>query len=417
MTVTRKSLSLLYGLLVFAVVSLLVYGAAEWAFPRVFTRLFTLEAMQKFDEPYGIWPLLQSSKRGFYPRDYIAISGDSYAMGMGDAMYDDPDRYRPRFHSAHDLQDLTGRDVISYGFPGSGSIRGAISNPVAGQHYLHKLVDADFPAPEWLVLYFYEGNDLTENWMYYEKTFLPEHPASDYENPAVFDDYIRRVALGRQHLYLAAEAATWKHRLFFARYVQRVFAEQVLGRKFYRKKYPGEFGLIYVPEHRWQPRSIESSVNQAVVGGSKVILPENLQGPAMDLDQGQLEHAVGTFSKALAWSRAFLPDARFAVVYIPSVLSVYRMEGDTLDAQNYFSDRTRVPAAEVRQRHAWIREQIRRVCEQQGVPFADTTADLQQAAVAEVLHGSRDWNHFNRRGYQVLGASVARQLPALSQEP
>jgi hypothetical protein len=406
--------SALINLSLFLIVSALLYAMLEFAFPRVLTHLFPVAWVQKFEEFDGIWPLFQSSKRGFYPEDYIALAGDSYAMGMGDAMYEKlPDDRRPRFNSAHTIQDLTGRDVITFGLPGSGSVRGAISNPVTGLHYLRKLVKEDFPAPQWMLVYFYEGNDLTENWMYYEKTFLPDHPASDYENPGIFDEYIRNVALGRQHLYLAAEAATWKKRLFFSRFVYRVFAEQVLGQKFYRKKYPNEFGLIYVPQVRWVPRRSEHPVNHAMIGGQSVALPDNLQGPSMDLSPEQLQHAVGTFSKSLAWSRGYFPDTHFAVVFIPSVLSSYQLVGNEVDAQNYFNESTRFDVASLEQRHEWVRNEIMRVCNEQGVPFVDATPDVRKAAAEQTLHGPNDWNHFNRRGYQVLGESVVRQLPAL----
>lgn len=413
-TLLRKARSLLLDLALLVMVSLLVYAAAEWAFLRVFTWLFPLEAIQKFDEPDGIWPVLQSSKNGFVPHDYIAVTGDSYAMGMGDAMAAAGRHYRPRFHSAHVIQDATGRDVLSFGLPGSGSIRGMIGNPVGGLRYLQTMVAAGFPVPETVVVYFYEGNDLTENWMYFEKTFLPVHAAADYDDPAVFDDYIQQEVLGRQHLRLAANAAGWKERLFLWRYARRVFAEQVLGKKFFRRKYPGEFGMVYVPENRWQPRHSVPAINHAVVNGEVTALPDNLQGPAMDLSLQQLQHATGTFARALAWSRQNFPQARFAVVYIPSVLSTYQLAGEQVEAQNYFSDTdTRFSVAQLEQHHAWISDEIARICGEQGVPFADTTADLRQAASTRLLHGPQDWNHFSREGYEVLGQSVVRQLPML----
>ncbi|MEZ5493778.1 MAG: hypothetical protein R3E61_04115 [Pseudomonadales bacterium] len=398
-----------------AIALLLTYAAAEWAFPRVFTQIFPMGMATKFDEFDGVWPLLQSTKQRFYPQDYIAVAGDSYALGMGDAMYEGwPNPRQPRFSSAPTLQDLTGRDVITFGQPGSGSIRGMISNPVGALHYLHKVVDKDFPAPSWVLVYFYEGNDLTENWMYYEKTFLTNHAAEDYENPQIFDRYVRDVALGRQHLYLAGEAATWKSRLFFYRFTYRVFAENVLGKKFYKKKYPNEFGLIYVPQVRWVPRVVPQPINHAMIAGKNTPLPDNLQGPSMDLSQEQLQQSVGTFSKALAWSRAYFPRAQFAVVYVPSVLSTYQLTGDTVSAQNLFSDNeTQFTVSAVEQRHAWTVAQIAQASQKQGVAFVDTTADLRQAADTQTMHGPRDWNHFNRRGYEVLGESVARQLPAL----
>ena len=42
--------------------------------------------------------------------------------------------------------------------------------------------------------------------------------------------------------------------------------------------------------------------------------------------------------------------------------------------------------------------------------FVDATPEVRRAAAREVLHGPRDWWHFNRKGYQVLGAVAARCL-------
>ncbi len=409
----NRLLDLCGRVLVFLLTSLLLYAAVEWAFPRVFTRLFTLEAMQKFDEPYGIWPLLQTSKEGFYPHDYIALTGDSYAMGMGDQLMHDPDRYRPRFSSAHTIADLTGKDVISYGMPGSGSIRGIISNPVAGQRYIRKLVDPKFPPPRWMLVYFYEGNDLTENWMYYDKTFAVDYAGQDYNNAQVFDRYVQEVALSRHRLYQAANAAGWKERLLFWRYISRLYAEKIEKKKIYRKKYPNEFGLVYVPEKRWQPQLTGASVNKALIAGDIAQLPDNLQGPSMDLSPEQLLQAVGTFDKSLAYSRRYFTETRFAVVYIPSVLSIYALSGDKVSAQNYFSDDTLFDRQVLEQRHRWIREQIAGVCAAQGLPFVDATDDLRAAATKEALHGPRDWNHLSREGYETLGRSVVRQMMPL----
>lgn len=398
------------NLLVFGLVALLLYAAIEWAFPRYFNRLFPLDAVQKFEEPNGVWPLLQNSKRGFFPEDYIALTGDSYAMGMGDEMMSGPNRYNPRFHSAHILQNLTGKDVISYGFPGSGSIRGLISNLVGGQQYIRKLFDENFPPPRWVLLYFYEGNDLSENWMYFDKTFPQAYAGQDYDNVQVFDRYVQEVALDRHHLYQAANAATFRDRLFFSKYAYRFFAENILKKKFYRKKYPNEFGMIYLPPEVWTPQFLPDPVNKTMVAGSVQPLPDNLQGPSLDLSPDQLQHAVGTFAKSLDYTRRHFPDTHFAVIYIPSVLATYAISGDKVYAQNYFGGEHLFSRSQVEERHAWIRDQIAGVSASQQVPFIDTTEDLRRAGGQALIHGPKDWNHLSKQGYDALGESVGRQM-------
>lgn len=416
MLIKQKAAASLKGITFSVLLLLVFYGLVEWSFPRIYSYLFPVEALQKLEEPYGIWPLLQSSKKHFLPEHpYVALVGDSYAMGMGDYFLDIPNRYRPRFHSAHAIQDLTGLDVISYGSPGSGSIRGLISNPVAGEHYIHKTVNIDMPEPDWVVLYFYEGNDLTENWMYYEKTFLQGEWAQkatpqEYKDPVVFARYVTDIALSKNHLYLAAEASELKDRLLFSRYVRRFYIDNILQKKMYRKKYPGEFGLIYVPESRWVPRKVADPVNRAIIAGKDQALPDNLQGPAMDLSPMQLQNSVDTLDLSLAYARQYFQHSKLVVVYIPSVISTYDVSGAQVSVQNLLDDNTLFDVAASQTRSAWIRQQVKQICEHQNVRFLDVTTDLQAAAKQEMMHGPQDWNHLGKKGYQVLGESVVRQM-------
>ena len=75
----------------------------------------------------GVRPLAQSSKAGVVPEDYVALVGDSYAQGRGDWLLgQDPDGNGP-FHSAHVLHERSGRDVLSFGRGGTGSVRAAVA--------------------------------------------------------------------------------------------------------------------------------------------------------------------------------------------------------------------------------------------------------------------------------------------------
>ena len=47
------------------------------------------------------------------------------------------------------------------------------------------------------------------------------------------------------------------------------------------------------------------------------------------------------------------------------------------------------------------------------VGFVDARPPLRQAAATEVIHGPRDWEHFNKIGYRVFGEVLARRLPEL----
>jgi len=89
-----------------------------------------------------------SSKTGVLPHDPVLLLGDSYAQGAGDWLLEtDPNRNGP-FHSAHVINRLTGRDVITLG------VSGAYSKDA---WYLR------LPPPHVAVVYFSEGSDLNDN--------------------------------------------------------------------------------------------------------------------------------------------------------------------------------------------------------------------------------------------------------------
>src|SRR2546423_7226540 len=104
----------------------------------------------------------QTSKAGTVPRDYIALLGDSYAEGQGDGLLDANGDRTKALHSAHVLHRLTGRDVISLGIGGAGSVQAMVRQPtriLRDGCFLYPRLDA----PRQMLVYFYEGNDLDEN--------------------------------------------------------------------------------------------------------------------------------------------------------------------------------------------------------------------------------------------------------------
>lgn len=405
-------------LVLFSLVCL--YALAEWVFVRYYTTFFTLDTVpQKFENPQGVMPLMQTSKKGFLPEHYIAITGDSYAMGMGDGFYTAADRKQLRVASAHTIQDLTGRDVISYGIAGSGNIRGILANPTAGATYIKNMVDDGLENPEWMLIYFYEGNDLAENILFHRETFDKYHAGENYKDPAVFENYIDTTVIGRDHLYLAATQYKPSERLFFYRYLYRLYVQQIKNKKFFVRKHPGELKLPYLPEEIWVARIVEHPVNQAVINNRTVPLADNMQGPALDLTDQELDVSIGLFEQALDLGQKRSGKTKLAVVYIPSVLATYEIAGSQVHSQDYFSrSRQLHERASVGKRSRHIRSEIERISRAKGILFIDTTDELQQAALQEALHGPKDWNHLNARGYTVLGTAIAHELaPLLETSP
>lgn len=407
-----KLKTLLTNFLLVLVTLACLYLLIEWAFLRFYTVFFTLDTVsQKFENPQGVMPVLQTSKKQFLPENYIAITGDSYAMGMGDGFYTAKDRKRLRVTSAHTIQDLTGTDVISYGVAGSGTIRGMLANPLAASTYIKNLIDDDLAKPDWMLFYFYEGNDLTENLLFHRATFETFHAGDNIDDNSVFERYIDNTVIGRDHLYLAATRAKPSEKYFFYRYLYRLYIQNIKDKKFFVRKFPDELRLPYLPEEIWVARVVENPVNKALINKQTVSLADNMQGPALELTAGELAFSISIFEKSLKLARQRADKTKLAVIYIPSVLATYQIAGDAVDAQDYFGkNRHRHPrqAVDVRSQH--IRQEIRRLTEAAGIVFVDTTTELQQAAKQEALHGPKDWNHLNTRGYEVLGQAVVNGM-------
>src|SRR5262249_61828470 len=65
--------------------------------------------------------------------------------------------------------------------------------------------------------------------------------------------------------------------------------------------------------------------NHVMVAGQAVAVPGYLPGPALELDARQVRSTAAMLEAALIWFRASYPDIPMTLVYVPSVLSVYRL--------------------------------------------------------------------------------------------
>ena len=128
----------------------------EWLFPKFMDKL-PLRLYGLVDKKLRI--LAQSSKKTQFPKEYIAITGDSYAVGAGDwsaeiqrnSFFGSPD-YSP----AHLIHKKTGIDVVSFGRAGAGSFDGIWSEPVSQFLYINSVRDYRLSPPKNFLIFFYE---------------------------------------------------------------------------------------------------------------------------------------------------------------------------------------------------------------------------------------------------------------------
>lgn len=138
----------------------------------------------------------------------------------------------------------------------------------------------------------------------------------------------------------------------------------------------------------------------------RVLLPHLPQSPALELDADELALATYVFEEALLYLRRYFSESAVRVVYIPSPLECYQLASPEVDIQTYEGRRARYPAEAVERHHRLAVRAVQSATERHGLVFLDATPHLRSVSRSELIHGPRDWKHFNRAGYEALARAV-----------
>ncbi len=352
--------SLIIGYL-FAGSLLLLYG------PAVAPQLFN-----SFPRAATIW--WQASAPDPDKQSYIALLGDSYAAGMGDWNVEREQLDQP-YYSGDVIAAKLSRHVLSYGKGGASNSDALVLLPTRIMNAGRCLLFSDPLPPEALIVYFYEGNDLRDNIKRMSEDAGIEPGQADYAQ-----------AVAARLAELADSAARG----------------QCLG---YIIKAVTNLGTGLSRARSQRKVAEDHDTGQAVrVGGQVVLIPEQLQGPALDLDEAQIEAGFEVLDQSLRWLMNRFAHKPVLVVYIPAVLTSYELATDSVILP-------RIPDALPRAR---VAEQSNRLCRRlreitlhNGAAFLDTRGALSAAGRNALIHGPRDWKHLNREGQTVLGTVVA----------
>lgn len=337
--------------------------------------------------PYRI--VSQSSKDGKLPQNYIAIFGDSHAIGAGDGYLDADPTGRDAFHTAHDIHKALKQDVISFGSSGASSLSAMIDIPINNYRILcHKY---DLGKPEKILVYFYAGNDIADN-------------LNDlkYRNPNYFD-------------YTGTEELTYPQ---FSKYIEE---EIIAPEKF--EGWSGKFvGLGFVKTiilNLFKPQFAENKesdsensnfqdnqqYNQAIQGNQIVTLPLRLQAPALELNSKEWEQGLKTFSYSLRYMQSYFKGSEIYLVYLPSVLSCYDFQGE-VSAQVIDNRKEVYSAEELVMKSDSLVSYVKSECEKLTINFVDTKEALRNRSGETFIHGPKDWKHYNEIGYELLAKEI-----------
>ena len=155
---------MLKNLALFVTTLFLILVLGEWLFPKILGKL-PLRLYGSIDKNLRI--LAQSSKKSTLPHEYIAIVGDSYAVGAGDWLEEVRGGTSffgsPSYSPAHLINEKTGIDVVSFGQGGVGSFGGIWKEPITQFLHINSVKNYHLSPPKYFLVFFYEGNDIYDN--------------------------------------------------------------------------------------------------------------------------------------------------------------------------------------------------------------------------------------------------------------
>jgi hypothetical protein len=337
----------------------------------------------------------QSSKAAPLPKPgYLALFGDSHAQGKGDWFIDNGYDRNSRYHSAHLLQDALGREVLSFGRSGAGSIDGAVLEPLQTLRFLRRH-GLDIPSPALALVYVYEGNDLQNN-LDFVQTWAPRIiPGKDAQDPQALRLLIARLAETQ------ASGA-----------IRQLHDWPLLGNlllRLTRNTLQNQFTRKYIDVEK--PKNA-GQTTQARVDGKIAGLPDKLQAPPLALSAEQRAFGVRIVEASLAYAKEVFTETRLVAVYIPSPLACYELTSPSAstDEENKYGI---YPNAEVAVQSDALCAAVRAASKRAGIGFIDARPRLREAARQTFIHGPRDWDHFNKRGYQALIQGIVEGLGPL----
>ena len=354
----------------------LTYLAASLLIFRFFLPELSLNLRPHFPDRAEVFA--QTSKAAYAPHDYVALLGDSYAEGQGDGLLAAGGDRARLVHSAHILHRLSGRDIISLGIGGAGSAQAMVRMPtriLRDRCFVYPVLEA----PRQMLVYFYEGNDLDEN------GYVVNMAAQTYGAPT-------RETIAR---YIEAQYAT----LSPTRCYTELAETTVKMARFLTNR--DSFETLRKPSAR----------NKVLAAGVANPAP-TLQKPPFELPSASVENALIVFDISLAWLKRNFPDSSITMVYLPSPAAIYRHADKTVDTYTDWPLNTvrAAPAGDIDAASQRTCEQIRKLTMARGVRFLDMRPALRAAGANALIHGPRDWNHFNDVGYRVLGETLAKTI-------
>ncbi len=305
-------------------------------------------------------------------KSYLLI-GDSYAQGAGTAYLNGDYNYS----IAHRLSDIDKVNVVNTGLGGASSLGAALYAVEMKKIFDFSPFLAKFPDFNEIMVFFYEGNDLNNN--------IDE--IKRYGGMSGIDERIYQA----EHMSLSELI---KKGYFYGINFIRVNIHRPLKIKW----------DIYRKGKRPPPKK----VNKITVG-EKEYNVKHLQAAAIELTNSQLNNALIVFEKSLKLIKRNFNKSKVSVVYLPSPATTYATAEDII-TQTYQGGNSAISYKDNLNKSINIREKIQKIAKLNNVKFIDTTNNILEFSKTKILHGPKDWSHFNKDGYNAVYQTIMESL-------
>ena len=349
----------------------------------------------------------------FYPdtynkmnlHNYVAILGDSYAQGGGDAylngIYD--------YSIMHHLHKNDKKNYLSFARAGYGSIS-AVSNLVK----MHKLSHLsyfikDLNKPESIIFFFYEGNDLRDNIAEYNGFIKNNEEISDYTlrriNAKIKLTNLDKLVNNFPILPFIGELYKDIENLFTRAFTRNGLKEiKTLITSRIKKLFGHTIVLDDIPVDNltW----INSVKNHEKI---KNIRP--VQGAAIHLVDKEISIALEIFFESIKYIKSWSQTNKIYIVYLPSPISTYVWNEPIVIYYQNNLEKIKTTSNEKNNLNSiFIRNQIKNFSKNNGIEFLDTTDYIFEKGKNAALHGPLDWGHFNYEGYKNISNYMIKNI-------
>jgi len=340
--------------------------------------------------------------------DYVAILGDSYSQGAGDAYLNGTDDYS----LAHHLHNNFNKSYLNFGRGGYGSISAASNLILVNKlSNLPNLIE-DLEKPKSIIFMFYEGNDLEENIFEYNSLKKMDENVSDFVTRRIKENIHLNNSdkLSNTFPLLISIKKIYSH---FSWHMSSLINKISEAENFNQsisliidriKKLFGYTVVLNKPEI-----NTETYINS--IPNHKVKNVQPLQSAAVVLSDEEILISLEVFFESIRYIKKWSKIENIIILYIPSPISLYRWsEPITYEFKNsktgIISDIKKTSNEKNKSNSSFIRNKINVFSKNNNLLFLDVTNNLIQKSETTILHGPLDWRHFNYEGYKYISTFI-----------